>query len=270
MAVIVVNEIILKLEQLGFSSYEAKAYYALIRKYPANGYEISKISKIPSAKIYETLHRLKMKGAIIESDMETGKYYPVPAETLLAKLKREFTSMIQELEIQLKQTEPLPDIDLTLNFSGYESFVEKSIKIIDDTNISLLVSLWPEEEVLLHDAIRKAQKRGVVVIAGVFGESSLDNSCYINLETCGLSSQARLGKRLTVVIGDSKEVVICEVDKEGEIEGVWTTTPSIILVAKEYIKHDIWGSILIANLGESRFEELCIENPMLAYLLRNR
>ncbi len=34
-----VNDIMLKLEQLGFSSYEAKAYYALIRKYPSIGYE---------------------------------------------------------------------------------------------------------------------------------------------------------------------------------------------------------------------------------------
>jgi len=31
--------------------------------------------------------------------------------------------MIQDLESQLKQTEPLPDIDLTLNFSGYETFI---------------------------------------------------------------------------------------------------------------------------------------------------
>lgn len=53
------KDVILKLEQLGFSSYEAKAYYTLLRKHPANGYEISKIGKIPAAKIYDTL-RLKV------------------------------------------------------------------------------------------------------------------------------------------------------------------------------------------------------------------
>lgn len=47
-----------KLEQLGFSPYEAKAYYTSLRKHPANGYEISKIGKIPASKIYETLHPL--------------------------------------------------------------------------------------------------------------------------------------------------------------------------------------------------------------------
>ena len=264
------NDILLKLEQLGFSSYEAKAYYALIRKCPANGYEISKIGKVPSAKIYDTLNRLKMKGAIIESSSEAGKYYPVPSEKLLARLNQEFTSMIQDLGSQLKQTEPLPDIELSLNFSGYEYFVEKAIRVINDTRVSLLISIWPDEMVLLADSITKAKERGVAVIAGVFGNCSLDSSYCVNLENCGKSSRTRLGKRLNVIVGDSKEVVICEADESGETEGVWTTTASIILVAKEYIKHDIWGHVLIDALGEEKFQTICKENPILSYLANNR
>lgn len=264
------NDIILKLEQLGFSAYEAKAYYALIRKYPANGYEISKIGKIPSAKIYDTLSRLKMKGAIIESSTEAGKYYPVPSDKLLAKLNQEFTAMIQDLGNQLKQAEPLPDIELTLNFFGYESFVDKAVRIINNSKVSLLVSVWPEEVVLLADAITMAQQRGVTVIAGVFGDCSLDGSYCINLESCGASSRVRLEKRLNVVVGDSQEVVICEVAEGGETEGIWTTTPSIVLIAKEYIKHDIWGNVLVNALGEDKFQALCRENKILSYLINKR
>lgn len=264
------NDITLKLEQLGFSSYEAKAYYALIRKYPANGYEISKIGKIPSAKVYDTLNRLKIKGAIVESNTEPGRYYPVPSETLLARLNQEFSAMIQDLGIQLKQTEPLPDIELTLNFSGYETFVEKANRVIGDTGVSLLVSVWPEEAALLMAAIAAADKRGVAVTAGVFGECALDNGFCVNLENCGISSQARLGKRLNVIAGDSREVVICEMDEGGGAEGVWTTTPSIVLVAKEYIKHDIWGSYMVDALGTERFQTLCRDNPVLAQLIKHR
>lgn len=264
------NDIILKLEQLGFSSYEAKAYYALIRKYPINGYEMSKIGKIPSAKIYETIHRLKMKGAIIESPTETGKYYPVPAETLLGKLKQEFTLMIQDLEGRLKQAEPLPDMDVTLNFSGYETFIEKTMQVVNNAGTSLLLSIWPEAEVLLHDAVAQAKNRGVTIVAGVFGNVSVESSYYINLESCGVSSQARLGNRLNIAVGDAKEVVICETSENEKAEGVWTTTPSIVLVAKEYIKHDIWGNILIDIIGKERFSELCNTNEMLSYLIQNR
>ncbi|WP_158618837.1 hypothetical protein [Methylomusa anaerophila] len=45
----------------------------------------------------------------------------------------------------------------------------------------------------------------------MFGECSLDRSYCVNLASCGTSSQARLGTRLNVVVGDSKEVVICEI-----------------------------------------------------------
>lgn len=53
------NDIIFKLTQLGFSFYEAKAYFALLQKHLAIGYEVSKIAEIPTAKIYETLTNLK-------------------------------------------------------------------------------------------------------------------------------------------------------------------------------------------------------------------
>lgn len=262
------NDILLKLEQLGFSSYEAKAYYALLRKSPSNGYEISKIGKIPSAKIYETLHRLTIKGAIVAG--EPGRYYPVPPDTLLAKLEQDFTRMIQDLAGQLKRTEPLPNIDVTLNFSGYETFVEKTINLIHNARVSLLLSIWPEEAALIGEAVTQAKRRGVTVVAGVFGNSSVESDYAINLESCGVSSQKRLGGRLHIIIGDSREVVICETGKDEKTEGVWTTTPSIILVAKEYIKHDIWGNVLIDCVGEEKFRSLCADNELLAYLIRNR
>jgi HTH-type transcriptional regulator, sugar sensing transcriptional regulator len=62
------NDLLLKLEKLGLSSYEAKALVALMQRHPANGYEVSKLAKIPPSKIYETLQRLKNKGVIITDD----------------------------------------------------------------------------------------------------------------------------------------------------------------------------------------------------------
>ncbi|ATW26528.1 TrmB family transcriptional regulator [Candidatus Formimonas warabiya] len=264
------SEIIHKLEQLGFSSYEAKAYYTLIRKHPANGYEISKIGRIPAAKIYDTLNRLKIKGFIIESSTETGKYYPVPPGNLLSRVKEDFTALIDDLDVQLKETEPVPDIDLTMNLSGYDLFVEKMIQVIEKSRTTLLLSIWPEETMLLADPIAAAKRRGVTVVAAVFGSTPVESSYRINLEQCGVSSRARLGKRLTAIVSDHKEVVIGEIDQAGDTEGIWTTTPGIVLVTKEYIKHDIWGNVLIDALGEVQFQKLCKNNPLLSYLMKNR
>lgn len=260
----------MKLEQLGFSSYEAKAYFALIQKHPANGYEISKIAKIPPAKVYETLNRLKNKGAVIDSNTVPVKYYPVPPETLLSRIKKDFITTLEDLEVQLQQVQPFPDIDLTWNLTGYKMVLDKIVNVIDNAATSLLLSVWPNEAVLIKEHITKAEERGVKVVTGLFGDYDLGCKNFINLEACGASSEKRLGKRLTVVVSDSKEVVISEIGEADETVGVWTTTPGIVLVAKEYIKHDIWGRILVDAVGEARFKQMCDTNELLSYLIKNR
>lgn len=264
------NDIILKLQQLGFSSYEAKAYHALVLKHPAHGYEISKIARVPPAKIYETLARLKNKGAIIDSSTDPAKYYPVPPETLLGRLKQDVLTTIEGLETQLQQVQPLPDIDLTWNLGDYQTIIDKMLAVIDNGGESLFLSIWPLEAGLLNDAVVRAENRGVTVVAGIFGTCDVRWRTRINLESCGVSSQKRLGNRLTVVIGDNKEVVISEIDPAGEAVGILTSTPCIVLVAKEYIKHDIWGKYLVEALGQKQFEEMCRTNEILSYLINNR
>lgn len=264
------KEIISKLERLGFSSYEAKAYYTLLRKHPANGYEISKIGKIPGAKIYDTLKRLIIKGFIVESSTEPGKYFPVPQATLISKVKHDFADIIGELEVELRDIEPLPNLDITINFFRYEEFIDKSVSVINGSQSSLLLSIWPEEAALLADHIALAVKRGVTVVSAVFGDTPLASSYNINLERCGISARARLGKRFTAIAGDDREVVLGELDETGQVEGTWTTTPAIVLVTKEYIKHDIWSDILVDTLGPTEFNKLCQQNQMLSYLIKNR
>lgn len=262
------NDIILKLEQLGFSPYEAKAYHALLRKHPASGYEVSKIAKIPTAKVYETLNRLKNKGTVVETG--AGKFCPLQPALLIAKLKQEYGSAMEELEARLNETEPLPDIELTLNVAGYDAVVERMVGVIKGAAKSLVLSVWPAEWALVQGAVEEAEARGVVAVKAVFGEVDAGDDFAVNLAGCGAFSQARLAKRLTVVAGDSREVFIGEVDGDGGAEGVWTTTPAVVLVAKEYVRHDIWGHELIGLLGEERFRAICNVNPLLAYLVNKR
>ena len=46
-------DLVEKLKDIGFNSYEAKVYIALLKKHPATGYEISKIANIPQARTYD-------------------------------------------------------------------------------------------------------------------------------------------------------------------------------------------------------------------------
>jgi HTH-type transcriptional regulator, sugar sensing transcriptional regulator len=265
------NELLLKLEKLGLSSYEAKALLALMQKHPANGYEVSKLAKVPPSKIYETLKRLKNKGVIItDEQVDPVQYYPIPHEKLIHMLKQEYASTIEALEQELQEIQPLPNIDLSWNLFGCQAVVAKIIQVIEKSSEILMLSIWPQEFGMIRGAVKMAEQRGVKVIAAIFGETEFAGPYVINLSKCGETSQKRLNSRLTTVIADSNEVVISEISESVEAVGVWTEIPAIVLIAKEYIKHDIWGSILIDTLGDAKFKQLSTENDLLAFLIQNR
>ena len=52
------------MQDLGFSSYEAKAYMGILKGQPVGAYELAKRSSIPTSKIYETLNKLLNKEVV--------------------------------------------------------------------------------------------------------------------------------------------------------------------------------------------------------------
>ena len=71
-------EALASLEDLGFSTYEARAYLALIKEKHATGYRISKTSGLPRSRVYEILERLTSKGYAATLPAEPVEYAPVP------------------------------------------------------------------------------------------------------------------------------------------------------------------------------------------------
>jgi len=72
-----------------------------------------------------------------------------------------------------------------------------------------------------------------------------------------------------VIAADSREVVISRVVDAAETVGIVTSTPQIVLIAKEYIRHDVWSRILIDEMGEEKFNELCEKHELLSFLIKN-
>jgi len=59
--------IVERLQHLGMSGYEAKAYVALVASgVPINGYEVAKKSGVPRSTVYEPLGKLAARGAAFE------------------------------------------------------------------------------------------------------------------------------------------------------------------------------------------------------------
>ena len=107
---------------------------------------MSKIAKIPTAKIYETLTNLKNKGMVLSSSSEPVLYYPLEPDMLLKRIQSGFDEKIKDLNDLLDHIPPIPNqIDITWNLKGQENVIEKIIQVIQGASDELLVSLWPQE-----------------------------------------------------------------------------------------------------------------------------
>ncbi len=80
-------DLISGLQQMGLTEYEAKIYAALVKQPSITGYEASKLSGVPRAKVYETLESLVRKKsriftisrreAILHSNLSPQPYSPI-------------------------------------------------------------------------------------------------------------------------------------------------------------------------------------------------
>jgi sugar-specific transcriptional regulator TrmB len=264
-----VDDAVSGLRRLGFSTYEAKAYLALLQKSPAIGYEVSKAAHIPTAKVYEALTGLVRKGFALASASEPVRYVPVAPDAVTGRLRQEFDGRLEALDAMLRSVPPLPEVDIAWNLRDYPAVIQKIQEVADRAQRDLMVSLWPREAEAVREHLRAAEARGVRVIAAVFGVCDAGVRRAVNLDSCGESSEKRLGGRLNAAAGDDREVVVAEVDGEGA-RGVWATAPALVLTAREYIKHDIWGKAMVDALGQEKFEKLCRGDEILSCLISGR
>jgi len=97
-----VGELVNTLQDMGLSMNEAKAYQALLRHGPANGYEISKRSGITRSVIYGVLDRLADKGYALAVDSDPVIYAPLPPAQLVKRYRETYESNIERLESGLR------------------------------------------------------------------------------------------------------------------------------------------------------------------------
>ncbi|HWR07972.1 TrmB family transcriptional regulator [Sporomusa sp.] len=262
-------KVLKKLESLGFSAYEAKAYYALLRRFPANGYEISKLAQIPPSKIYEVLTKLKNRGAVLDSQSEPVLYYPVQPKILFTRIQEETDKSIQSVLTDLTAIPPMDAFDLTWNLQGTDSIDAKMCELLGQARKEVFASLWPEQVALLNSALTAAVNRGVYVVAAIFGECDVTASQVINLEVCSHNVYQRVGAKLCTIIADDTEVVIGKLAEDSSHStGVWTKTPSLVLVTKEYVRHDIMVNVLVNHIGQEQYADICRSYDILRQLQR--
>ena len=265
------EKILAEIQKLGLSPYESKAYLALLRHSPVTGYELSKRSGVPRSMIYEVIGKLIDRSAVYTVPTEPIKYSPVPARDFLKRLRRGMEATLDFLDQSLSSLVQPTEINLIFHIDGYETVMEELHSMIERSGQELWLAVWSPQASQLSGMVREAEKRSVRVMSIVFGDADCRlgttfHHDYMPPEVV----QRRTGGKLTIAARDREEVVIANFSENGDSWAVKTCDPALVLIATEYIRHDIKLDALIRHYDSAEFTDFWKNHPDLRYVAEGK
>lgn len=246
------HNILQNLQNLNFSLYESKAYLALLQRGEVTGYELAKNSGIPASKIYQVLNKLIAKEVILAIDSEPVRYAPIPPEAVLARLKDDYMHNLNYLNGSLNQIykKEFHSDHYIWNISGRDSILSRVINFIKIAQKNIHLSVWDEEISEIRNALIQADRRKVKLTVVHYGQKHL-----------GLGREFRHGRehrireergaRRIALEADEEWVILGHFLEDGSSHAVWTSNKGLVLLAKDYIIHDIYTIRFAERFGDA-------------------
>lgn len=253
------DDLVASLQDLGFSSYEARCYVGLVGQESQTGYAVSKRTGVPQPKVYEALRKLVARGAALQVDVDPVLFAAVPPEQLLDGLAAHFQARhrgAREAAERLTVDATVAPAVAVYALNSASATVAAGRAAIAGAERRIYVSASPEEMATLMPAMGERRDAGVDIVLidfarkpvqadgmRVFRHASTENSLYRHHQA-----------RHVAVVVDSLETVY-SVAPGGDVwDGVRTRNAAVIAAVKGMIKHDIDLQQIYADFGPTLVE----------------
>ncbi|MBC8479387.1 MAG: TrmB family transcriptional regulator [FCB group bacterium] len=232
------SQLIEKLNQFGFTKNESKAYIALLKQYPATGYEISQRSGVPRSAIYDVLKRLELQGIVSNEGEKPVTYVPINPEQFKSQLTSRFEHNIHQLSGLFSSLNCKSGEESTWNIKGYTALIDQARSLIDGAESTVFCSIWEREYLEVKNQLNEALLRGVDVVC--FSFCNLNHPSH-DVLTYGIdeSKLREIWHRQIVLIADKKVAVLGGADRTPENRSIRTDNPAILNIAINYLILDI-------------------------------
>jgi sugar-specific transcriptional regulator TrmB len=153
------------LEATGLSSYEAKAYVAMVAMGFATADEIADLARIPRTSSYKVLKALEDKGFATSTKGRPIVYRPEDPAVVYGRIKAGLDETFAKLELLHDVVREKGSPQLIFTISGRPRVVDKIKEMLEAASANFIISTpaYGELRGTLGDGIRRALSRGVAV-----------------------------------------------------------------------------------------------------------
>lgn len=239
----VIEEFSPKLNDLGLSSHETKAYLTLLFHSPSSAGSLTKKTSIPDSKIYYALDSLAKKGMIV-IQQGTPKLYKAlnPKEAisnLKQQMKKEFNEKIRKADDLAQKLSPLyetsegaEEIELAYILRGLRNITNKMNELIKSSQkeVTTLISS-PSIFQRIKNSLIDAKKRGVKINLAL----NLPPEEMKDLKNLG--SIKLLNCPCCILISDMMTLITISNWKDENCSAIMTSDKNMIRISKEYFKN---------------------------------
>jgi sugar-specific transcriptional regulator TrmB len=238
---------------MGFTDYEARIYISLVKKNPLTGSEVSRLSGVPTAKVYINLEKLVQRNVVNLILGESVQYVPIDPVELITRYKQSMLSSLERVESGLLTIRNNRDTDQFLwNIQDYDVFIQKAEELINNAEKSLWIVLWSFEIKKLVDSItHSVQNRDIFV--RIMSDEENNNLLESHLfKHFPLFTQGSVARPM-IVVRDESEVLIGLNDEN--CHAIWSTNPVLVEIALTHIRHEYAIFQLSNKIGEQEIKK---------------
>lgn len=250
------NLLLESLQQLGFTSYEAKVIVALTHYGNRTVAEIHNLSGIPRSAVYGVLTKLNNKGIIETQNTKPMKYKAVEPEIIIDKLTSNYqkaaTFALAELEKLSLSKDIVTSEEGSWNISGVRNVHDKIIQLIESAEKEIMfastftsLSNTPKTSNIRQSIIQAVKTK---MLEGIRVRiTAKDNSCIVRLAKNLPESKIRVYQHKNtktplkggILIVDDKEVLIISIKDDimpVNLNATWYNAEEQISVFKHFVE----------------------------------
>ncbi len=247
------EELVENLKAIGLNGYEAKVYLALLKKYPATGYEVAQLADIPQARAYDTLKALVADGVVPASADKPVTYTPIKPKDLTNRYRRKITNTLNFLEKKLPNVKDT-HLEPVLDIHGSFKVKSKISEIIKSAKKEIMIAVWGQDFKNFEQDLLDAYNRGLEVkIVGY--DAFVCNFGTLSRHVTGKDIIPTLGGRMFFLAADNSEGIFGSMsnsDSADSVKAIWTQNIEVVFLIKSFIVQDMY----LTDIAEQFPEQL--------------